>query len=85
MRMMPMDANTPATLKKPSSGVIGNCEYKGALKAAAIDSETKMAKPLSVIKMLAIISAICAMLVTVESKLLAVPKYNEKNARDVIP
>jgi hypothetical protein len=57
----------------------------GALKAAIADSKTKTAKPLSGSNMLAIMKEIWAILVTVESKLVTVPKYKEKNASDVIP
>ena len=80
-----MDMNTPATLKKPSSVVMGVCEYALALKVAIVDSRTSRLKPLSDNKMLAMINETCAMLEMAESKLLAVPKYREKNAREVIP
>jgi hypothetical protein len=80
-----MDMNTPATLKKPSSEVIGVCEYNRALNVAIVDIRTNREKPLRESRMLAIISEIWAMLVIAVSKLVAVPKYKEKNARDVIP
>ncbi len=85
MRTIPMDMNTPATLKKPSSEVIGVCEYNRALNVAIVDIRTKREKPFRESRMLAIISEIWAMLVIAVSKLVAVPKYKDKNARDVIP
>jgi hypothetical protein len=77
--------NTPATLKKPSSVVIGVCEYDRALNVAIVDNKTRRVNPLSDNNMLAMIRETWAMLVMAESKLLAVPKYREKKARDVIP
>ena len=80
-----MDMNTPATLKKLSSVEMGVCEYERAQNVAIVDSKTRRLKPLNDNKMLAMISETCAILKLADSKLLAVPKYKERNAREVIP
>jgi hypothetical protein len=85
IRMMPIDMNTPTTLKKLSSVGTGICEYEGAMKAANVDNKTRMTKPLSDSKMLAIISERWPIVVMVPSKLLAVPTNKEKKVRAVIP
>ena len=80
-----MDMNTPATLKKLSSVVMGVCKYDRSLIVAIVNSRTRRMKSLSDSKMLAMISETYAMLEMAGSKLLTVQKYKEKNAREVIP
>ena len=80
-----MDMNTPATLKKLSWVVMGVCKYDRSLIIAVVNSRTRRLKSFSGNKMLARISETYAMLEMAESKLPAVPKYKEKNAREVIP